>query len=395
MKHREKNQPKVRGVAILGSTGNIGCQALDVIEKYPTFFRIKILTAHSQVDLLVHQAKKYQPEMVFIYSKTKQRQLKEKLHLEKVHVIDSEEELFQAFYSDDLHLVLMSMLGFSGLLPTIKAIEAGKDIAIANKESLVVGGSIIMPLVEKNAVNMIPVDSEHSAIFQSLRGEKIQEVEKLILTASGGPFLDMDIQSMEKIKVHQALQHPTWQMGEKISIDSASMMNKGLEVIEAKWLFQLKAEQIEVIIHPQSVVHSLVQFVDGSIKAQLGKPDMKGPIHFALFYPQRIPTALTRFNFLDYPSLSFRRVTMEKFRNLALAFEAIKKEGNMPAILNAANEAAVEAVLKEALSFNKISEVVETMMSQINYIKAPVLDELFATHWETVQKTKELISRKY
>jgi len=395
MKHPMENLPSTKGLAILGSTGNIGVQALEVMAMHSEYFHLIILTAGSDVNLLIEQSKKHQPEMVFIYDETKRKTLKEKLHLENCIVLSSEKELFQAFKQEDLHIVLMAMLGFSGLLPTLAAVEAGKDIAIANKESLVVGGSLIMPQVREKNIHFIPVDSEHSAIFQSLLGEKTSEIEKIILTASGGPFLNRETKDIEKIQLHEALQHPTWQMGKKISIDSASMMNKGLEVIEAKWLFHLMPHQIEVVIHPQSVIHSMVQFIDGSIKAQMGNPDMRGPIHFALFYPHRIHSPLTRFNFLGYPSLSFQAITIKKFRNLALAFEALEKGGNMPAILNAANEVAVDAVLKEKLSFNRISEVIATMMTQMDFISNPALNDLQASHWETIQKTKELISRKY
>ena len=384
-----------KGIAILGSTGNIGQQALQVISNHPSSFHLKILTAGNNADLLIQQAKKYQPEMVFIFQKEKINHIKRALQGEKISVLSTQKELFEAFYQEDLHLVLLAMLGFSGLSPAIAAIEAGKDLALANKESLVVGGELLMQKAKEKSIKMIPVDSEHSAIFQCLIGEEHSSIDKVILTASGGPFFNFTEEEIKKVSLKQALQHPTWDMGNKITIDSASMMNKGLEVIEAKYLFHLKPKQMEVVIHPQSAVHSMVQFTDGSIKAQIGTPNMQGPIQYALFYPQRIRSSLKRFSFLDYPHLDFKPVDMKKFRNLALAFEAMEKGGNMPAILNAANEAVVEAVLNEKLAFYKISKVVEEMMYSITFIKHPNLLDLQETHHQTYKKTKEIISKKW
>ena len=392
MSNKEIQEKK--GLAILGSTGSIGQQALDVISKKPEYFNLKLITAAQNIQLLVQQAKAHRPQMVFIKDKEKTKTLKTLLANEDIQVLENQEELLASFYQDDLHIVLMAMVGFAGLLPSLEIIKAGKDLAIANKESLVVGGHLIMQKAKEKKVKIIPVDSEHSAIFQCLIGEETSLIEKIILTASGGPFYQFSQEQMNNICPKDALKHPIWNMGSKVSVDSASLMNKGLEAIEAKWLFNLKAEQIEVIIHPQSVIHSMVQFVDGSIKAQMGPPDMRSPIQYALFYPQRLSSSLTRFNFLDHHELSFRPVDMKKFRNLALAFEAMKKGGNMPAILNAANEAAVESFLQDNLAFTQISEVVEKMMSSIGFLKEPSFDDLYHTHHETFNKSKELIKRK-
>ncbi len=384
-----------KGIAILGSTGNIGQQALQVLSEHPSIFHLKILTAGSNADLLIIQAKKYKPEIVFVFQEEKTKKVRIALQGEKIKVLSTQKELFEAFYQEDLHLVLLAMLGFSALSPALAAIEAGKDLALANKESLVVGGELLMQKVKEKSIRLIPIDSEHSAIFQCLIGEEQSSVEKVILTASGGPFYNFTEDEIKKISLKQALQHPTWNMGNKITIDSASMMNKGLEVIEAKWLFHLKSEQIEVVVHPQSAIHSMVQFIDGSIKAQIGTPDMRMPIQYALFYPQRINSPLKRFSFLDYPHLDFRTVDMKKFRNLALAFDAMEKGGNMPAILNAANEAAVDAVLTKKLAFYKISKVVEEMMYSMTFIDHPDLPDLQETHHQTYKKTKETIRKKW
>ena len=383
-----------KGISILGSTGSIGKQALQVISEYPELFKLKVLSAHSSIDLLIAQALEYEPEMVFIAKATLQSALKSALASTSIRVLNTEEELYDTFHQEDLNMVLLAIVGFAGLKPALKVIEASKDLAIANKESLVVGGHVLMDLVKQKKANLLPVDSEHSAIFQCLQGEKSESVEKVILTASGGPFFDWSADEMKNISLKQALKHPTWQMGHKITIDSASMMNKGLEVIEAKWLFDLAPQQIDVVVHPQSLVHSMVQFRDGSVKAQMSPPDMRGPIQYALFYPNRKQASLTRFNFSEALSLSFKPVDMKKFRNLALAFEALEKGGNIPAILNAANEAAVEAVLHNQLPFYRISEVVENMMNKMSFIPLPNLDDLEYTHYETIAKSKELIKRK-
>lgn len=384
----------VKGITILGSTGSIGTQALQVISEYPELFKLKALSAHSSINLLIEQALKHQPEMVFIAEEKLQNALKEALAHTAIQVLNTEEELYDTFHQEDLSMVLLAIVGFAGLKPALKTMEASKDLAIANKESLVVGGHILMDLVKQNKAQLLPVDSEHSAIFQCLQGEQSESVEKIILTASGGPFFDWPAEEMKNITLKQALKHPTWEMGHKITIDSASMMNKGLEVIEAKWLFDLSPQQIDVVAHPQSLVHSMVQFTDGSVKAQMSPPDMRGPIQYAMFYPNRKQAGLTRFNFSEALSLSFKPVDMKKFRNLALAFEALEKGGNIPAILNAANEAAVEAVLQNQLPFYRISEVVENMMNTMSFIDAPNWNDLENTHFETIAKSKELIKRK-
>ena len=389
----KKDGVKSKGLAILGSTGNIGQQTLEIVSKNPERFCVKILSAANQVSLLIEQAIACHAEMAFIANTEKTAALKIGLRSSNTKVLESEEELYESLYNNDLDLVLLAIVGFAGLIPCLKAIEAGKDIAIANKESLVVGGEIIMEAAKQHNVKIIPVDSEHSAIFQCLLGEDMQSIEKVILTASGGPFYQYSQDELRNVSLKAALKHPTWNMGPKVSIDSASLMNKGLEVIEAKWLFNLKPEQIKVVIHPQSVIHSMVQFTDGSLKAQMGYPNMQHPIHYALHYPQRIPSTLTRFNFMEQQELSFRPVDTKKFRNLALAFEAMEKGGYLPAILNAANEAAVEAFLQENISFLQISEVIETMMSRMNYKGQLSLKNLQITHQEVYEKTKEIIKR--
>jgi len=381
------------GIAILGSTGSIGQQALEVLVEQKDISKLKLITAGSNIDLLLQQCKQYQPDMVYLADSCQAPILKQKLSDSKIQVLETEEDVFQQFHSSDIAIVLLAIVGFAGFKPALKAIEAGKRLAIANKESLVVGGQLIMNLLQKKQLEMIPIDSEHSAIYQCLIGEKQENIEKIILTASGGPFYNLSKEEWQHISLTEALQHPTWEMGQKITIDSASMMNKGLEVIEAKWLFDLKPDQIDVVVHPQSYIHSMVQFKDGSIKAQMSPPDMKGPIQYALYAPHRPLTTLTRFNFSKAFDLSFKPIDMEKFRNLALAFEALRKGGNMPAILNAANEAAVEAVLSQQLAFYKIPQVIESVMEQIKWIAQPGFEDLEDTHHTSIIKTKELIRR--
>lgn len=381
------------GIAILGSTGSIGQQALEVLEEQKEISSLKLLTAGSNLDSLLHQCEKFQPEMVYIDDLNQQEKLKSALSHTHIKVLHSEEEVFQQFSRDDISIVLLAIVGFAGFKPAIKALEAGKRLAIANKESLVVGGHLIMDLVKKNQLEMIPVDSEHSAIYQCLIGENPEHLEKIILTASGGPFYYLSQEELKNIKLKEALKHPIWEMGQKITIDSASLMNKGLEVIEAHWLFDLKPEQIDVVVHQQSLIHSMVQFSDGSVKAQMSPPSMKGPIQYALYAPERRFSTLTRFNFLESFDLSFRPVDTEKFRNLALAFMALKKGGNMPAILNAANEAAVDAVLQQKLPFYKLPQVIESMMEQMDWIQHPNFEDLEQTHFATIKKTNELIRR--
>ncbi|MRT92345.1 1-deoxy-D-xylulose-5-phosphate reductoisomerase [Ancylomarina sp. 16SWW S1-10-2] len=369
-------------IAILGSTGSIGTQTLEVVEANPDLFVIDVLTANTNVDLLVAQAKKFQPNVVVIACEDKYQQLSEALKDEDIKVYAGSDAIAQVVSMSSIDVVVTAMVGYSGLLPTINAIKAKKNIALANKETLVVAGEIIQKLALENCVNIYPVDSEHSAIFQCLIGEFENPVEKIYLTASGGPFIGKDRKFLESVTSKQALKHPNWDMGAKITIDSASMMNKGFEVIEAKWLFDLKPEQVDVIVHPQSIVHSLVQFEDASMKAQMGLPDMRVPIQFALTYPKRVKTSFDRFNFLDYPKLTFEPADTKNFRNLALAFEAMNKGGNMPCIINAANEVMVEAFLKDQVGFLQMSDIIETCMQKASFIAKPVYDDYVASDSE-------------
>jgi 1-deoxy-D-xylulose-5-phosphate reductoisomerase len=362
-------------IAILGSTGSIGTQALEVIDNHPDKFEVDTLTAFNNAELLVKQAVQYVPNHVVIANPDKYELVKDSLQHLPIKVFAGEESISQIVQSDSIDLVLTAMVGFAGLLPTIKAIQSGKHIALANKETLVVAGEIINDLAQKHKVNIYPVDSEHSAIFQCLAGEMHNPIEKIYLTASGGPFRGKDIDYLKNVSIKEALNHPNWCMGSKITIDSASMMNKGLEVIEAKWLFGLQPEQIDVIIHPQSIIHSLVQFQDGSIKAQMGLPDMRLPIQYALTYPERFKSNFPRFNFADYPSLTFEKPNLEVFRNLAFAFEAMKKGGNMPCILNASNEIAVRAFLCEQVGFLDMSNIIEKTLTKIQFVLHPTIDD--------------------
>jgi 1-deoxy-D-xylulose-5-phosphate reductoisomerase len=362
-------------IAILGSTGSIGTQTLEVIEKHPDHFILEVLTAGKNAEELIAQSRKFIPNHVVIASKDKYSQVKDALADLPIKVYSGSESIAQVVQMDSIDMVLSALVGFSGLQPTLSAIEAGKDIALANKETLVVGGKLIIRKAIENRVNIIPVDSEHSAIFQCLVGEDISTVEKIILTASGGPFLGYSKEKLETVTREQALNHPNWCMGDKVTIDSATLMNKGLEVIEAHWLFGLKPENIEVVIHPQSIIHSLVQFKDSSIKAQLGIPDMKLPIQYALGYPQRLKSDFKRFSFSDYPSLSFQEPDVNSFPNLELAYEAIRRGGNMPCILNAANEIVVKAFLEGKTSFIQMPDIIEKTMESIEFIDKPGLDD--------------------
>lgn len=346
-----------KGLAILGSTGSIGTQALEVVEAYPDYFDLQVITANKNADLLIEQALKYQPNTVVLVDDTYYNKVKEALSQEDIHVYCGEDALCQAVESNEIHMVLTALVGYAGLKPTIAAINAKKEIALANKETLVVAGALITSLAKQNGVNIYPVDSEHSAIFQCLVGEFHNPVEKIYLTASGGPFRGFTEEQLQKVSKEQALKHPNWTMGSKVTIDSATLMNKGLEVIEARWLFNLKPEQIDVIVHPQSIVHSIVQFEDGSMKAQMGIPDMKLPIQFALTYPDRFKTNFPRFDFLDYPELTFEKPDREVFKNLDLAFFAMEQGGTTACVLNAANEIAVDAFLNDKISFSEISQL--------------------------------------
>ncbi|NVK84007.1 MAG: 1-deoxy-D-xylulose-5-phosphate reductoisomerase [Cytophagia bacterium] len=370
-------------IAILGSTGSIGTQALDVIESHKDKFEVEVLTAGNNADLLIQQAKKFNPNVVVIGNEAHYDNVYDALDPLGIKVYAGDNALSSVVTMDSIHMVLTALVGYAGLKPTISAIEAGKHIALANKETLVVAGDLITQLAQEKAVNIYPVDSEHSAIFQCLVGEFHNPIEKIILTASGGPFRGKTRADLASATKAQALKHPNWEMGAKITIDSASLMNKGLEVIEAKWLFGLKKEQIEVVVHPQSIVHSLVQFEDGSMKAQLGLPDMKLPIQYALGYPQRLKSDFPRFSFLDYPQLTFEQPDTKTFRNLQLAFDALDAEGNMPCILNAANEVAVEKFLNDEIGFLEMSDLIAHCMHKVSFIKKPSYEDYVLSDKET------------
>lgn len=373
----------IKRIAILGSTGSIGKQALEVVNNFPEEFEIEVLTANNNVDLLISQAKLFQPNAVVIGDKNKYNIINTALKATNIKVYAGEESIAQAATMDTIDIVLSALVGFSGLIPTIEAIKSGKIIALANKETLVVAGELITKLCHEHKVSVIPVDSEHSAIFQCLVGELNNPVEKIYLTASGGPFRGKSLSWLKKVTKKEALNHPNWVMGEKITIDSATLMNKGLEVIEAKWLFDLKPEQIDVIVHPQSIIHSIVQFSDGSMKAQMGLPDMKLPILYALSYPGRLKSDFKRFSFIDYPNLSFEPADTKIFRNLAISFEVLKKGGNAPCIMNAANEIVVKAFLENKLGFLEMTDVIEKTISKAHFIKTPGIDDLMNTDKET------------
>lgn len=373
--------PKKR-IAIFGSTGSIGTQALDVIRSHSDLFEVEILTAQTNDELLLAQALEFKPNAVVIGDESRYTRLKEGLAATDVKVFAGEQAIEDVADFDSYDIMLAAIVGFAGLKPTLKAVSKGKIIALANKETLVVAGDIVMQQALENKAPVIPVDSEHSAIFQCLVGEARNPIEKIILTASGGPFLGKKPNFLVNVKRDHALQHPNWSMGAKISIDSATLMNKGLEVIEARWLFNLKPEQVEVLIHPQSIIHSMVQFMDGSIKAQMGLPDMKLPIQYALGFPHRLPNDFERMNFKKFPNLSFEEPDIKTFRNLGLAIEAMKQGGNMPCILNAANEMAVWAFLKNRIGFLDITAVVEKTMEKINFIQTPTLEEYFDSDGE-------------
>lgn len=366
-------------IAILGSTGSIGTQSLEVIEENADLFEAYVLTAGKNVDLLLKQALKFHPEIVVIADESKYIYLKEALAHLPIKVFAGENAIAQVAAMDEIDIVLTAMVGYSGLKPTIEAVKAGKRIALANKETLVVAGELINRLALQYNAGIIPVDSEHSAIYQCLVGESHEAVEKIILTASGGPFRTWNLDQLSKATSSQALKHPNWDMGAKITIDSASMMNKGFEVIEAKWLFGLKSSQIEVVVHPQSIIHSMVQYKDSSVKAQMGLPDMKLPIQYAFAYPERLQNNYQRLNFDLCTSLTFERPDLERFRNLAFAFEAMEKGGNMPCILNAANEVVVEAFLRDKIKFLEMSELIEQAMQKVVYIQNPNYEDYVQT----------------
>ena len=383
---------KKKGIAILGSTGSIGTQALEVIVAYPDYFDLQVITAHKNVDLLIEQALKFRPNSVVISDENQYKKLKDALWNEEIHVYCGEDALCQVVESTEVDTVLTALVGYAGLRPTISAINAKKSIALANKETLVVAGALITQLAKERGVNIYPVDSEHSAIFQCLTGEFHNPIEKIYLTASGGPFRGYSIDQLSKVSLEQALKHPNWSMGAKITIDSATLMNKGLEVIEAKWLFNLKSEQIDVIVHPQSIVHSLVQFEDGSMKAQMGLPDMKLAIQYALTYPARLKTNFPRFNFMDYPSLTFEQADRKVFKNLDLAYRVMDMQGTAACALNAANEVAVAAFLENKISFLAISELNEHVVEEMTNILSPKYDDFVAIDLAAREITLQKIS---
>jgi 1-deoxy-D-xylulose-5-phosphate reductoisomerase len=380
-----------RHVAILGSTGSIGTQALDVISRHPEQIEVEVLTAENSADLLIAQASKFQPNAVVIGNDAHYDKVFAALDPQGIKVYSGAQSLCSVVEMEEIDVVLTALMGYAGLQPTIHAINAGKHIALANKETLVVAGELITALAQEKGVNIYPVDSEHSAIFQCLVGEFHNPIEKIILTASGGPFRGRDRDYLSRVTKAQALKHPNWDMGAKITIDSASMMNKGLEVIEAKWLFGLKASQIDVVVHPQSIVHSMVQFEDGSIKAQLGLPDMRIPIQFALAFPHRWKADYPRFSFADYPSLTFEKPDLDTFANLQLAYDALHKAGNSPCVLNAANEIAVAAFLNDKVGFLEMSDVVKTCMDKIAFLPDPQLEDYVETDKETRRLAQKLI----
>ncbi|WP_313513114.1 1-deoxy-D-xylulose-5-phosphate reductoisomerase [Sphingobacterium sp.] len=382
-----------RKLAILGSTGSIGTQTLEVVEQYPDHFSITVLSAGRNADLLIQQALKFRPAAVVVCEKTAFEKVSDTLQGKGIDVLFGEDALVETVKRDDIDIVLTAVVGAVGLKPTVAAIESGKDIALANKETLVVAGELITGLVEKHQVKLLPVDSEHSAIFQCLAGEEANPIEKIILTASGGPFRGKSIEDLKSVTKAQALKHPNWTMGAKITIDSASLMNKGLEVIEAKWLFGLEYDQIDVIIHPQSIIHSLVQFEDGSLKAQLGLPDMKLPIQYALTYPQRFENNFKRFSFLDYPNLTFEQPDMEVFRNLKLAFQALEAGGNAACVLNGANEVVVDAFLNDQVGFLQMSEIIEETLCQVKSQKTLSLEDYLQFDLESRTVARSLIER--
>ena len=381
-----------KNIAILGSTGSIGTQALDVIRANKDAFTVEVLTGNGNADLLIKQAIEFNPNTVVIADESKYQYVKDALQKHDIKVFAGTKAITEVVQMERIDIVLAAIVGYAGLESTISAIKAGKQIALANKETLVVAGELVTGLAKEQGVNLYPVDSEHSAIFQCLAGEFHNPIEKIYLTASGGPFRGKDKNFLSGVKKEQALKHPNWEMGAKITIDSASLMNKGLEVIEAKWLFGLKPEQIDVIVHPQSIIHSIVQFTDGSMKAQMGLPDMKLPIQYALAYPQRIKSDFPRFDFMNYPQLTFEQADTKTFRNLALAFEAMKKGGNSPCVLNAANEIAVEAFLKDKIGFLQMSDIVERCLQTIDHILKPNYEDYVATDKETRKIALEMIS---
>ena len=381
-----------RKIAILGSTGSIGTQALDVISHHPDLFQVEMLSAGSNAELLIAQARKFNPNAVVICNKDKYKEVKDALEPLDIKVFAGVESAGDLAGGNNVDIVLASMVGFSGLAPTISAMKKGKVIALANKETLVAAGSIISRLSRECGSPLIPVDSEHSAIFQSLQGERAQ-IEKLLLTASGGPFFNLPAEKFNDITVEQALNHPNWKMGSKVTIDSASMMNKGLEIMEAAWLFNIPVEKIEVVVHPQSIIHSMVQFSDGSIKAQLGYPDMRVPIQYALSYPNRIDLDTKRISFPELKQLTFFSPDLEKFPCLRIAYDSFKKGGNIPCAMNAANEVAVASFLRGEIKFTQIPLVIEKTLEKCNFVASPSVEDIFSTDRQSKERAQEVLTQ--
>lgn len=388
-----KNIQIKKRLAILGSTGSIGTQVLEVVDANPELFSVEVLTANNSVELLIRQAIKFRPSVVVLANEAKCQIVKSALEPMGILVYSGDEALQHVVQLESVDMVVAAMVGYAGLLPVINAIKAKKQIALANKETLVVAGDIITKLCRENCVDLLPVDSEHSAIFQCLVGEDRESIEKIILTCSGGPFRGFSYEQLQKVTPAQALAHPNWNMGDKITIDSASLMNKGFEVIEAKWLFDIEPSRIDVVVHPQSIVHSLVQFVDGSLKAQLGLPDMRLPIQYAMYYPERLSNKFPKFNFANYPELNFTLPDMKIFRNLALAFEALDKGGNSACVLNAANEVVVDAFLKGRMGFIQMSDIIEQTMAMVDFVGQPTIDDYIFTDKEARRKALELAEK--
>lgn len=389
----ERKNIRKKQIAILGSTGSIGTQALQVVAEHPDLYEVYALTANNQVELLARQARQFMPEVVVIANEAKYTALKEALSDLPIKVYAGSDALSQVVEAGPVDMVLTAMVGYAGLKPTISAIKAGKVIALTNKETLVVAGELINRLVQQYKTTILPVDSEHSAVFQCLVGEAGNSVEKVILTASGGPFRTFSKEQLQHVTKDQALKHPNWSMGAKITIDSASMMNKGFEVIEAKWLFGVRPDQIEVVVHPQSLVHSMVQFEDGSIKAQLGMPDMRLPIQYAFSYPERVTSSFERLDFFKFSTFTFERPDLERFRNLELAYEAMNRGGNLPCILNAANEIAVDAFLRDRISFLGMSDLIEKVMGRIAFLSKPDYEDYVQTDREARRVASSLIGK--
>lgn len=383
----------MKRLAILGSTGSIGTQALEVVAAHKDMFEVEVLSGHSNADLLIEQAKQFKPNAVVVTNEEKYEKVKQALQLYPIKIFSGSKSLNEVVQWDSIDLVLASIVGFAGLSSTLAAIQAGKNIALANKETLVVAGELVMQKAAEKNVQILPVDSEHSAIYQCLVGEHLSNIEKVILTASGGPFIGRKTNYLVNVKASHALQHPNWDMGAKITIDSATLMNKGLEMIEAKWLFGLKNEQIDVVVHQQSIIHSIVQFIDGSQKAQMGLPDMKLPIQYALAYPYRIKNDFKRLDFKDYPKLTFEEPDYKTFRNLALAKDAMFRGGNVPCVLNAANEIAVYAFLQNKVSFIEMSDIIEQTIEQTIFIEHPTLEEYEQTDMQARKFAGELVKK--